>query len=37
MGKVIIFYLENNLYQNSFILTSSQAAYDLSLWEGYGI
>lgn len=31
MGKVTIFYLENKLYQNSFILTSGQAAYDLRL------
>lgn len=32
MGKVTIFYLDNQLYPNSFILTSSQAAYDLRLW-----
>lgn len=32
MGKVTIFYLENKLYQNSFILTLGQAACDLRLW-----
>lgn len=28
IGKVTIFYLENKLYQNSFILTLGQAACD---------
>lgn len=39
MGKVTIFYLENKLYQNSFMLTLGQAAYDLRLClvEGCGI